>query len=524
MKTTHIMKTIKFLPTILLTAGFVVGCTNLDENLKDTFTTQNFPKTDAELDASLLAPYAQLYSNYGHNGFFTLYEVTTDEAMIPQRGGDWYDGGQPAALHSHFQTTSIAKPEGFDAFNNVWTNAFAGIAACNRLIVADGISNSTSKVAELKVLRAWYYYYLLDLFGNVPLSTKLGETQGQQTPDKMYAFIDSELTTNVPLLTKEANYGRLTYWAGRAIQGKLYLNAKSYTGTEQLDKAATVLDEIINSGKFSLEPNYKDIFSATNTASVEHIWAIPFDRGYVKGFNLAQMTLHYGSQATYKLQQQPWNGYCSLEEFYNSYNNSDNRKKSFIVGQQYAADGVTKITDDSYEKTQVAGDANSTIDPDGATLIFTPQVNEFLPNALRQAGVRLGKFEFQVGSLPDLDNDFPVFRLGAVILDRAEVMMRKANNFADPAAIALLNTKFAARNGVTYAGTTADDLLAERGRELFSEAWRRQDLIRFGRYNKVWFGKTSVDPDNHLNFFPIPLAQITATAGTAGALKQNAGY
>jgi len=530
MKTKQTMKRLKFLPAILLSAGLVaVSCTNLDENLKDTFTPANFPKSSSEIDALLVAPYTNLYNNYGHGGYFTLQEVTTDEAMIPQRGGDWYDGGQPQGLHSHFQSTSIAKPEGFDAFSGTWNNAFSGIAAANRLITTAGIAEVPEKVAELKVLRAWYYLYLLDFFGNVPLSTKLGESQGQQTPAQMYAFIDSELTTNVPLLTKNANYGRLTYWAGRAIQGKLYLNALTYKGAAEYDKCITVLDEIINSGKFSLEANYFDNFTAVNNGSTEHIWAIPFDRGYVKGFNLAQMTLHYGSQATYKLQQQPWNGYCTLEEFYNSYNASDKRIKSFIVGQQYAADGVTKITDDSFEK----GNADTNLnDPDGKDLNFTPKVNQFLPNALRQAGARLGKFQFAVGSLPDLDNDFPVFRLGHVLLDKAECLFRK-NGYTDATGVALVN-QVRARTGMPNYTTTgvagtggldADEFLAERGRELFSEAWRRSDLVRFGKYGKVWFGKPALDPaDGHLNLFPIPLSQITATAGTKTPLKQNAGY
>lgn len=518
------MKRVNFLPTILLSAGLVaVSCTNLDENLKDTLTPANFPKSPTEIDASLVAPYTNLYNNYGHNGFFTLQEITTDEAMIPQRGGDWYDGGQPQALHSHFQTVSIAKPEGFDAFSGTWNNAYAGISAANRLIVQPGIAENPAKVAELKVLRAWYYFYLLDGFGNIPLSTKLGENQGQKTPADIYAFLDAELTTNVPLLTKAANYGCLTYWAGRAIQVKLYLNAQTYTGTAQYDKAIAAADDIINNGGFGLEPNYFDIFSASNNGSKEHIWAIPFDRAYVQGFNLPQMTLHYGSQATYKLQQQPWNGYCSLEDFYNSYNAGDKRKNAFIVGQQYAADGVTKITDDSYEKTQVTGDVNNTIDPDGAPLNFTPKVNEFLPNALRQSGVRLGKFQFAIGATPNLDNDFPVFRLGAIMLDKAEAIFRKSSNFSDPTGLALVN-QVRARTGMpNYASLTSDELLAERGRELFSEAWRRNDLVRFGKYLAPWFGKPATD-DAHINLFPVPLSQITATAGSATALKQNAGY
>ncbi len=511
------MNRLKFVPAILLTAGLVaVSCTNLDENLKDQWTPANYGKTSSEQDALLAAMYGPMFNNYGHNGYFTLMEVSTDEAMIPQRGGDWYDGGQPQGIHTHFQSVSSSKPEGFDVFNNTWTNAFSGIAACNRLIVTPGIAEAADKVAELKVMRAWYYYYLMDLFGNVPLSTKLGENQGQKTSAQMYAFIESELTTNVPLLTKNKNYGRLTYWAGQAILGKLYLNAAVYTGTQQYAKAATALDDIINNGGFGLEANYRDVFVANNAGSKEHIWAVPFDHLYGQGFNLDQMTLHYGSQDTYKLQQQPWNGYCSLEEFYKSYDPTDKRRKSFIVGQQYKADGVTPVTDGSFEGA-AKGDSS-------ANLFFTVKVNELYPNALRQSGARLGKFEFAIGATPNMDNDFPVFRYGAVLMDRAECYFRLANNWNDPTGVAMVN-QMAARNGVTYpaAGNTADTFLAERGRELFSEAWRRQDLIRYGQFTKTWFGKPAVD-DAHVNIWPIPLAQLTATAGSATALKQNPGY
>ncbi|HBK88261.1 MAG TPA: RagB/SusD family nutrient uptake outer membrane protein, partial [Cytophagales bacterium] len=208
---------------------------------------------------------------------------------------------------------------------------------------------------------------------------------------------------------------------------------------------------------------------------------------------------------------------------------NDKRIKAFIVGQQYAADGVTKVLDGSYEK----GNADTNLnDPDGETVIFTPKVNQFLPNALRQAGARLGKFQFAVGSLPDLDNDFPVFRLGHVLLDKAECLFRK-NGYTDATGVALVN-QVRARTGMPNYTTTGvaatggldpDEFLAERGRELFSEAWRRSDLVRFGKYGKIWFGKPALDPaDGHLNLFPIPLSQITATAGTKNPLKQNAGY
>jgi len=502
------MKKINIKLAALLSAALMIGaCTNLDENLRDQWTTSNFLKNKGELDAALQAPYSTLFGFYGHNGYFTLQEVTTDEAMIPQRGGDWYDGGQPAGMHTH------AYGSNYDAVNNLWNAAYGGISACNRLIVTPGIDTDAAAQAELKALRAFFYWVAMDNFGNVPLSTKLGETEGQKDRATMYAFIESELTASLANLPKTGNnYGRMTYYAAQALLAKLYLNAKVYTGTAQNAKVIAACDAIINDGKYSLEGNYFDVFKSTNAGSKEHIWAVPYDFKYGQGFNLVQMTLHYGSQDTYKLQQQPWNGYCSLEDFYNSYDPADKRRKNnFVAGPQFKLDGVTPVTDASFE-------AN---DPDGINLNFTPHVNELAPNALRQAGARLGKYEFAIGATPNLDNDFPIFRYADVLMMKAEALFN-TNGYGDAAGQALV-AQVQARTGVTLAPANADEFLAERGREFAFEAWRRNDLIRFGKYGQAWFGK-GVDADNHREIFPIPIQQITATAGSAHPLVQNPGY
>jgi hypothetical protein len=217
------------------------------------------------------------------------------------------------------------------------------------------------------------------------------------------------------------------------------------------------------------------------------------------------MTLHYLSQQTYDLLEQPWNGYSSLEEFYNSFTDEDVRKNSFLEGPQFSSSGE-RLLDLSAEDN----------DPDGQPLTFTPEINELAPGALRQAGVRVGKWEFASGNPNSLSNDFPLFRYADVLLIRAEALWRQTPG--DVEALSLVN-QIRTRAGLPALGSmNADDFLAERGREMFAEGWRRSDLIRFGKYNDPWWEK-GVSPD-YVNIFPIPRQQLQSNLN----LQQNPGY
>jgi hypothetical protein len=167
-------------------------------------------------------------------------------------------------------------------------------------------------------------------------------------------------------------------------------------------------------------------------------------------------------------------------------------------------------------------------DPDGAQINFTPYINELQPAAWRQAGARIGKWEIYKGNNGQLSNDYAIFRYADVLLVKAEALARKSNNWNDPIVLALVNQIRTTHGGVTaFATLDADKFLAERGRELFAETVRRQDLIRFGKYNNE-FRFHPADPAdnlgpsgiNHLNVFPIPATQINANKN----LKQNPGY
>jgi starch-binding outer membrane protein, SusD/RagB family len=549
----------------LLISAFSQSCTNLDEELFDTVTPDNFFKTEEEIVSALGAVYTQ-FGDYASNDPWSINELMTDEGVYPTRGQDWDDGGTLRRAHLH----SYNQEEAY--FNGGWNFGFGGVNTANRLIfqfqsLVDGgqveQSVADAYISELETVRGFFYWQLIDWFGNVPLVTDF-ETADAAPPTKtrleVYNFVVGNLEAAVPKLSKAVDgttYGRMNYYAGQALLAKLYLNAKVYSGTAQWDKAIAACDEIINSGKYSLESNYFANFNVNNSGSKEFIFAIPYDEVFFQNFNLAVRTLHYGSQQTYNLTAQPWNGFCAMEEFYKSYSDADIRKGdvgtvtgpatkrgNFIAGYQYKSGGGM-VMDDGFEVPQPNRAPKPLLgDPDGAPLNFgnigstQPQINELGPQAYRQSGVRVGKWEIAIGSQPNnMNNDYAVFRYADVLLMKAEALWRKGNTAQ---ALTLVN-QIRARAGVpdltTLDGPVSFDmtgpsiqggeLLNEIGREMFAESHRRQDLIRWGLYNELekWIlpyynPGDVVKKGEYLTIFPIHKDKLAANPN----LKQNPGY
>lgn len=515
-----------------------ISCTKLNEKdlLYDTVTPERFFQSDKEFLSAMGAAYTNLYG-YGSGAIKNINEVTTDELVVPTRGADWGDGGHWVRLKMHTYTPQ--DPE----INGTWNFCYAGVNTCNRLLATFepiGTDQSKAYISELKVLRAIYYYWLLDNYGNVPLSTDFKNTTPptNSTRQQVYDFVQKEIIENAPQLRKtgprdEATYGRVNYYTAYAALAKLYLNAQVYTGTPQWDKAIAACDTIINSGKYALALNYKDNFTRNNKGASEFIWAIPYDEVHATGFSLNHQTLHMESQRTYNMTAQPWNGFATVQEFYQSYidplqnpgpqgtvvgldpagtpttGTVDKRLSNFLVGPQFAADG-SRILDGGADVA----------DPDGKPLTYTPYMNELFPAAWRQSGARINKWEFYNGMTGNLNNDYAIFRYGDFLLMKAEAIARKNNDWNDPIALAIVNQIRTTHGGVDpFTTMDADKFLAERGREMFYEVVRRQDLLRFGKYNAAYRFHPA-DAGTHVNIFPIPETQINANK----ALKQNPGY
>lgn len=504
------MKRFSFLPLLVAVAILLVpisSCTDLEETVYSDITTDRFYQGEEEFIAALGAAYTSLYGFIG--SVWTANEVASDEMVVPQRGPDWFDGGHWIRLHRH----EITKDDPLS--RDPWNFCYGGINNCNRLIFQFeqiGAQGSEAFIAELKALRAVFYYFLLDLYGNVPVVTQF-DVPADFAPataprQEVFSFVESQLKealTAVPDFVDQSTYARMNTMAVQSFLLRLYLNAEVYVGTPRWDDAIAAADAIINSGNYSLSANFFDNFATDNTGSVENIFVIPYDQIFATGNNVHMRSLHISMQPVYNLQAQPWNGFCSLEEFYNTFDDADIRKESFIVGQQFATDG-SPILDPSAEPN----------DPDGAPVIIMPQVNEHFPNALRQAGARVGKYEIALGSTADLSNDYPIVRYSEILLGKAEALFRK--NPGDPVALSIVNQVRERAGMPPFTELTEDALYDEIGREFVFEANRRPQQIRFGKFNEAWQFKPPSTPEK--NVFPVPSEQLNANPN----LIQNPGY
>ncbi|HTN08677.1 RagB/SusD family nutrient uptake outer membrane protein [Agriterribacter sp.] len=493
--------------TAVLTGVF--SCTNLDPKVYDQI--ENFWNTPEQVAAGVAPAYSGL-RGLPSGAIFNLNEVTSDEVVVPTRGSDWYDNGAWQQLWQH----------GWDPnhgdISSAWTFIYTGVANINRILQTVGAlepapSDLAGIQAELKTIRAFYYFQALDLFGNVPVveNYEVDLTTVTNKPRaEVFAFVENELKTNLPNLRDAVDgstYGKVTQWFSQALLAKLYLNAQVYTGTPKWAECIAACDAIINSGKYSIQPNFFDNFKVNNESSVENIFVIPFDatKG-LGGLNTQMQTLHYQSNETFGLAATPWNGFCTVADFYNQFDPVDKRREMFLVGQQYSRTG------EPLEDLQVK-----------LPLKFDPDVTAISSAApsFRMAGARSVKYQPTPNTTGDMNNDFAVFRLGDIILMKAEAELRSGTG--DP--VATLNyqssgVSIRSRAGLPdFTSINLDDLLKERAREMAWEMWRRNDLIRFGKYLAARVPEKAVS-QSFRTLFPIPKAELDRNSN----LTQNDGY
>ena len=505
---------------------FGVTCTNLTEVPHDALTTSNAFHTDAEVTAGVAGVYAQLRS-VEWVGYLTLEDLTTDVMIVPTRGNDWYDNGQWLDLHR--QTWSPNSSGTLAFINGAWNDLFSGVAKANLMIdVVDkaGGANKDRTLAELRSLRAWYYYMLQDMFGGVPLVTT---TELKQYPrssrTEIFAFIEKELKESIPALPDAwdaSGYGRMTKGAAYAILASLYLNAGVFnknTGVNanaynscgtSCQAAVDAVNAVFNLGKYSLASPWTKNFSQDNKSSMENIFVIVHTKeGNSVGGNFPMRTLHYNQLSTGD--GGPWNGFATLAETYAQFTPTDDRRAMWLEGQAF-----------SFETNQPVNDRN------GKPLVFTPQIPD--ADAADEAqGVRFNKFPpipspAHGGNQP---NDFTLFRLAEMYLIRAEALNEMNNTAGALADLTFIHNKHDPTNPIT-ATTQAqirDAILKERLLEFAAEGKRRTDLIRHGKFLKQWsttmlHGKTDKSAETFRILFPIPAPQLAANP----LLTQNTGY
>jgi len=493
----------------------VAGCTDLDETPLDALTPANAFKNDAEIAAGAASVYAQLRQTQW--AYYNLSEITTDEQLVPTRGSDWFDNGRWIEIYRQAWTPNSGSA--LDDMNGLWNNMFAGVAKANLMIDVVEKSSSATKalnLAELRVLRAWFYYVLMDMFGGVPIVTTTEvQPTGRASRDSTFKFIEAELKASLPALPdRPVAYGRINKHVANAILANMYINAPVFQGTvtagglqpaaQRLTEAIQYADAVINSGVYSLASNWQSNFNPDNGSSPELIFVINNTSNPPGiGNSLPQRPLHY---AQHGVGGGPWNGFATIAETYRKYDPADQRRAIWLVGQQRNFATGANVNDRS-----------------GNPLIFTETIND-ITNATEAEGPRINKFPPFV-TAPNGDSHphkFPYFRLAEMYMIKAEALIRQ-NNVAG--GIAILNQlrarvfepdKPLATNLSQTAALQA--VLDERLFEFAGEAKRRQDMIRIGGFTAARQFKAATQ--GYRVLMPIPITQIQNNP----LLTQNAGY
>ncbi|MEJ7644759.1 MAG: RagB/SusD family nutrient uptake outer membrane protein [Chryseolinea sp.] len=481
-----------------------LSCTDIDENIYDKYAASEFYATVEGANAALAGVYAQVAGNWNgigyagaDNGWYDLNEMSSDEQVIPHRtDGNWQIDF--ALLHQHEWLPS------HPYILNTWNWLYRSVFEANKSIeLLEGATADENQIAEAKVLRAFFYYLLIDDFGDVPFYTENNitvEQLPQESRETVYNFIVSELTANVDNLTPAKGgeyYGRFNRWAGYALLAKLYLNAEVYTGSAKWQECIDICNKIIDEGGFSLHPGEANASSPLGFRYYELFGdVLPQDETILAMFatrnvvsrNIFSVRSIYGPHGTETFGYSGWNGTIIPTPFYQMFSDDDIRKRQFLVGPQ-------------------PGNVNYKLDV--GSLID--------PGADPQAGVRNVKF-YPAGDTggDGASNDFPIYRYADILLMKAESLVR-LNKAAEAKSLVDQIRQRAGLEDLTSA-PSLDDVYRERGLELNMEGHRRQDMIRFGTFIKPhWFKGNSPE---YRNIFPIPTAALDANP----KLKQNPGY
>lgn len=502
----------KTIISALFASSLLLGaCTDLSETLYDKVSMDDYGKTPAEIQTIVSGAYATL-RGYGAdtpegNGVicyptcefvFFVEECSSDEACIPTRGTDWYDNGAYQQLQRH--TWDARHPKILAS----WRYAFTGISKINAIIYQVDQSElseaaKASVNAELRGLRAYYYWQLLDKFGAVPITTDF-TAQGlpsKSSREEVFKFVEKELIEIIPLLPAQIQYARFTQNVANTLLARLYLNAEVYTGTPRWQDCLDACEKV----KGYTLAAYFDNFKIQNESSSEIIFAIPYDhkQGTVGNY-LASMTYHYNQKLAFDpngVYQWCGNGICAQPGVYSSFEETDIRRKSLLIGQQKSAkDGSDVLMDN------------------GEPLNYTEEVGS-IENALQNEGARLDKYEWSATDAWERDNDLVLMRYAEVLMMQAECYFRMGFSATGLPYVNQLRN----RAGLAeLTSLTEDNLDKEWLHEFIFEGLRRTTNIRFGTFFEPWWEKGATP--KYRGVYPIPQEELDKNP----SLVQNPDY
>lgn len=555
----YVLVTVLYLPVFTSCEGM------LDEVNYGNPTMEDMLQNEENVILLVGQAYADVKWLHDHWGYWGVASLTSDECVCPIRmpGEHWKDGSYWKNLNTHNWN------EFADAFKNIWNTTISGAVLCNQLLETLNSNKEVMSpsvhaqyVGELEVLRSYYFYMLFDCFGRIPYTEEFKtESKPLLEPNEVWSNLVACLERNAPNLpqvtngNRAQNYGRVTQGFAYALLARLYLNAESFGCTPEnvsvkdiaidskedfYTNAVRCCDEVINSGSYSIEPDFFSNFLIENQNSKENIFVIvengnaDFDarsNGSMSNkLRLVPLTLHYCMQTTWSLMEKPWNGFCARPLFIDRYADTDvrgpgnegqgtkNTKKwGWFVGPVYDAKGEELLQDENKADAVVRKEIES------------------LDAANWWDGARLLKYEVdKEKKYQYCENDFVLFRYADVLYMKEEAILRGGQGVSGAESDDFKQMRkrafaYDADPEAAYADAypealTLDGILDERGREFAWENLRRRDLIRYGQFGKIQYVTNS---DKTREWFPIPYSVLEKSERDENGQPiwtQNPGY
>jgi hypothetical protein len=546
--------------------AFAASCTKLKETVLDESSVTGL--TDKQIADGTIAPvYATLPTLFTHTTYFALQEISTDEAILPYRGGtDWGDNGIYLSLHKH--ETMSTDPNVRNTWTTITTSISRAVTAMSSLQTSKD-ANAKLYIAEATAMYAYYNMVALDLFGIIFVKDDIGTTSKIVLGDEAVEYLKKKFLEAEPnLADASTGPGRITKAGVWGLLSRLYLNAAVYRDRyaasfvfkpEDMDKVIEYSSKIISSNQFALSPDYWAIFNDENNTNKELIFAVD-QRAELNGHNrLAYFSLsgdqfplpaYTGANGT--------DGPAITSDFYrtwvNAYPgvdpaNADPRfykknvmlnpgdtcvdaaayriDRGIIRGQQWGLQRVNGVFLKCPDGKMKIGKLFSVTRSKPTLAVDHTELVDFTTSGSNYStGFRVEKYEFGKKSVSGRnfgDADIAILRLADVYLMRAEAKLRK-NDAAG--ALTDVNTvrtsRTATGTGKALISVNLDELFRERGFELYWEMHRRTDMVRFGKYEGSWTEKNNTDKNKRV--FPIPQTAIDGASNLPGYLKQNPGY
>ena len=500
----------KYLKMLVLVAflGSLNACTKfVDYNPQEEFKTtdQDYLKSESDYRTMEISCYTPLQ---WINQVVPIGDIATDNAVA---GGENASDVIPLQQIDDYTTTPVN-----GQLTEIWQSAYEGVNRANYLLQYKVSNPAGDKIdfagkdamyGEVNFLRAYYYFTLVKMFGDVPLFTdkrlSLTDSKSLKRAPKadVYKQIEADLTAAIAVLPPtQIQKGRITKYAAQALLGKVYLYQNKF------DAAATMLDNVINANAFSLVQNFGNIFLLSGENGTESVFEIQYSN-VSPYYNWGGATR---GQGNYAIQQ------CGIRGLNGS------------AQMPYAAGWSTNLPTQNLAAAYAAGDKRKTVtvldieayktaNPSfNITYQVAPFKNTGLYNQkyLPRKGETSGQVEL------NYLNNFRIIRYADVLLMAAEAFNR-ATAPNDAKAQGYLNQvrqrAFGnASNNITATGTALRQAIwDERRLELAMEGDRFFDLVRTGQAaSKI----TGFKVGKH-EVFPIPQQEVDISG-----LTQNAGY